>query len=283
MIDNEQDHAGLDTDVDDYNEQEEFVKSGKFDAIELEDIEEIAEDERKLETLKEQIGRGYAALCGLCKEPLEDADEEEDEEEDESEEHDATGSKDLLLIDQALALYEGDLPDLEMPKPKKVFVYDPDSDGDEKGDEDAEMNLSCRALFKKIKQASHPDKIMRFSAETKKDILQCFHDAKLFYEEEDLAALVTCYICVHLLRNEKFKITEPMWKLVKERHHAILSHMKHISELPYVKAIQAYYRGEKELAIKLFKAYLKKKKEEKDGDFDVSYDDFGDAFFEYDD
>lgn len=268
------------------DEPEEEYSETSEPEMTLADIEEIAEDEDKLAALKLKIERGYAALCALCAHPMEDDDEAEDDDEDEDAE--TSDSKELISLDKALKCVHTGL-DLSMPKKKKKKrVLDVDGKGrastkdDDDEDEDP-AEMSCRLLYKKIKQASHPDKIMRFSAETKKQILECFFNAKKYYAEEDVSALILCYIRVYLLRGEAFKITPKMYQLAKERHNAILHHMNYLAARPYIKAIEALYRGEKELAKRLFNAFLKKQKQEKVDDWDAAIDEDGEVYFEYDD
>jgi hypothetical protein len=265
-------------------EEEEYTAIPETEMT-LDDIQEIADDEDKLAALKLKIERGYAALCALCEHPMEDDDEAEDDDEDEDVE--TSDSKELISLDKALKCVHTGL-DLSMPKKKKkkrslsVDGTGRASTKDDLEDEDP-AEMSCRLLYKKIKQASHPDKIMRFSADIKKQILECFFNAKKYYAEEDVSALILCYIRVYLLRSEAFKITPKMYQLAKERHNAILHHMNYLAARPYIKAIEALYRGEKELAKRLFNAFLKKQKQEKVDDWDAAIDEDGEVYFEYDD
>lgn len=267
------------------DEKEEEYSETSEPEMTLDDIQEITDDEDKLAALKIKIERGYAALCALCAHPMEDDDEAEaDDDEDDAETSD---SKELISLDKALKCVHTGL-DLSMPKKKKkkrslsVDAGGRASTKDDAEDEDP-AEMSCRLLFKKIKQASHPDKIMRFSAEIKQQILECFFNSKKYYAEEDVSALILCYIRVYLLRGEAFKITPKMYQLAKERHNAILHHMNYLAARPYIKAIEALYRGEKELAKRLFNAFLKKQKQEKVDDWDAAIDEDGEVYFEYDD
>jgi len=265
--------------------EEEFTEIPETEMT-LDDIKDITDDEDKLAALKLKIERGYAALCALCSHSME-ADDDDDEDDDD-EDAETSDSKELISLDKALKCINTGL-DLSMPKKKKKKrVLDVDGtgkaatkDGLDEDEDPAEM--SCRLLYKKIKQASHPDKIMRFSAETKAQILDCFFNAKKYYAEEDVSALILCYIRVYLLRGEAFKITPKMYQLAKERHNAILHHMNYLASRPYIKAIEALYRGEKELAKRLFNAFLKKQKQEKVDDWDAAIDEDGEVYFEYDD
>lgn len=271
------------TGLPDVADEEEFVET-PVEEMTLADIQEIHDDDDKLKALKERIERGYAALCALCAHPMDDDDSDDDDEEEDDEE--TSDSKELISLDKALKCINNGL-DLSMPKKKKkkrslsVDGTGAASVGDDAEEDPAEM--SCRLLFKKIKQASHPDKIMKFSAKIKEQILECFHNAKTYYAEEDVSALILCYIRVYLLRGEAFKVTPKMYQLAKERHNAILHHMNFLAARPYIKAIEALYRGEKELAKRLFNAYLKAKAKERDDDFDAFTDEDGEVYFEYDD
>jgi hypothetical protein len=269
------------TGLPDVVDEEEYVELPETEMT-LKDLQEIAEDEDKLAALKLKIERGYAALCALCAHPMEDDDEAESDDDDEE----MSDSKELISLDKALKCVHTGL-DLSMPKKKKKKrSLSLDGKGGASTDEDADEDpaeMSCRLLFKKIKQASHPDKIMRFSADIKKEILECFFNAKTYYAEEDVSALILCYIRVYLLRGEAFKITPKMYQLAKERHNAILHHMNYLAARPYINAIEALYRGEKELAKRLFTAYLKKQKAEKAEEWDAFVDEDGEVYFEYDD
>ena len=234
--------------------------------ITLDDIEEIQRDDRTLKQLIVTIETGYSWLAAECKYAMggytgEDVESDDDEEEDDEETRDIKAvnriAKGLIVIDQPLAVTDCDVdtsfPGVEDDYFEETITFDgvESKKSDEKEDE-----IPIKTLYRMIKQASHPDKIMRFSAEQKKQILECFHESTEHMEDENMEALVFCFVRVFLIRGEPKRITYWLWKFVSERHNQIKHHMRYLNARPYMPAIKAWKRGDKELAIRCFKYYL---------------------------
>jgi hypothetical protein len=237
--------------------------------ITLDDIEEIQRDDRTLKQLIVTIETGYSWLAAECNYAMgghtgenEDVDIDDEEEDEETRDMKSVNriAKGLMVVDQPLAVTDYDGVDTSFPGIEDEFTGDDDSisfDGVEsKKSEEKEDEIPIKTLYRMIKQASHPDKIMRFSAEQKKQILECFHESTEHMEDENMEALVFCFVRVFLIRGEPKRITYWLWKFVSERHNQIKHHMRYLNARPYMPAIKAWKRGDKELAIRCFKYYL---------------------------
>lgn len=229
--------------------------------ITLRDFREMLHDDLVLRELMAAIETGYATLSALCAHQMgtkkgecaQFDDEDEDEDEEQMDEDIASLSKELMVIVQSKELMDAqNKPDTSAPEAGKDYIM---VDG-VKQEKDADNAIPIRTLFRMIKQASHPDKIMRFSAVQKKEILECFHTSKLHYEEKDYPALVLCFIHIFLIREEPKRITFWLWKYAKQRHIEILEHTRYLLGKPYIAAIQAYRSGDVKKAMTLFKEYL---------------------------
>lgn len=241
------------------------------------DLQEIRDDEAKLKELTSLVHTTYAQLCALCKLDYSTATQSDDDDEDDDEEElTLSASRELAIVGDMLQL-----KDISSGK-GLVHVSDLDEEDEDfqrmreaieaaaKRKQDAEDSIEfegtkstnndstvygMKDLFRMIRQASHPDKIMRFSANTKEKILQCFHDAKDHYADDNYPAMVLCYVEIFLLRGDPRPINYYIWKYAKERHEQILLNIRYIMQKPYMPAIQSYRQGNTKAAIILFKKY----------------------------
>jgi hypothetical protein len=249
------------------------------------DLQAIRDDEIQLKKLTDIVHTTYALLCALCRLDYSTMNKPDDDDDDDDDE-------DVIMSASRELIIAGDmseLSDLKMSLGKELAELENDAglydehefermrkaieermgtrterqaDDDDfiefegqkskKGDS---YSYSMKDLFRMIRQASHPDKIMRFSAETKSRILDCFHDAKEHYADDNYPAMVLCYIEIFLLRGDPRPINYYLWKYAKQRHIQIEANLKFIMEKPYMPAITAYRKGNVERAKKLFKEY----------------------------
>jgi hypothetical protein len=247
------------------------------------DLQEIRDDEAKLKELTTFVHTAYANLCALCRLDYSTMNQSDDDDDDEDEEE-MSASRELVALGDLL-----ELKDLSKSRELAIKTYREDEDGDddeeirimreaieaamgkrtkrEADDDDAiefegekitkgqSSAFSLRDLFRMIRQASHPDKIMRFSAVTKEKILECFHDAEMHYKDDNYPGLMLCYLEIFLLRNDPRPINYYVWKYVKLRHRQILAEMQFIMDKPYMPAIKLYKVGRMDAAKRVFKAY----------------------------
>lgn len=269
------------------------------------DLQQIRDDEEKLKKLTSLVHTTYATLCALCRldySTMNQDDGDEDEDEDD-EEITMSASRELVVVGDLAEL--SDLKSLVVRKSKNKGIdpYDFDDDEGQYDDEDLDrlraqihdaaqrrgaeaddedfivfegqkskkgdsICYGLKDLFRMVRQAAHPDKIMRFSAETKAKILECFHDAKEHYADENYPAMVLCYIEIFLLRGDPRPINYFLWKYAKQRHAQIEANLRYIMEKPYMPAITSYRNGNIERAKKQFKAYWASQQDDPMDDMD---------------
>lgn len=233
------------------------------------DLQEIRDDEIKLKEITNIVHTTYAQLCALCKLDYSKMEQGDDDDEDDEDEANMSACRELVIAGDLL-----ELKDLSMSK-GLMNPEDMDLDLDEEmrkiraGQEENESIIfegvesskddaatySMKDLFRMIRQASHPDKIMRFSSTTKAKILECFHDAKEHYADDNYPAMVLCYIEIFLLRGDPRPINYYIWKYAKLRHKQIKANIEYIMAKPYMPAITAYRKGNISTAVSLFKIY----------------------------
>lgn len=238
------------------------------------DLQEIRDDEAQLKELTNVVHTSYAQLCALCRldySTMEQGNEEDDEEEEMS------ASRELVAVGDLLELKDmsnrkdlaiSDESDEELNRLRenieKEMGYRTERQADDedfvefegvKSTKADSMTYSIKDLFRMIRQAAHPDKIMRFSATTKEKIIECFHDAKEHFNDDNYPAMVLCYVEIYLLRNDPRPMNYYIWKYVKLRHRQIQQNMQYIMDKPYMPAIQLYRKGKIEMAKRVFKAY----------------------------
>lgn len=252
-----------------------------MEIITLADLRAMIKAEKDLKDLKSTIDTAYTALCALCNEPIDNHTDDDDEEDDEpgikmsdcrALVHYVSKSTDVALFiemsdstDLALADDEFDEDFYLQPPPEKVCINGVVTDEDD-------PIVPSRQLFKMIRQASHPDKLMRYSADDKQAILDCFYDAKRFYEEDDYAGLTFCYVKIFVIKKETRKINLRMWRFLKQRNREVLLHSQFLLGRDYMPAIWAFQKGEIEMAKRLFRQYLKHGKPDDFDDMDCFID-----------
>lgn len=256
------------------------------------DLQKIRDAEAQLKSLSALVHTTYATLCALCRLDYSTMNQEsDDDDEEDDEEVVMSASRELVIAGDMAELSDLKALTARRSKSKEIdpYNFDDEDDGLYDADEFAKMRAAIEArmgtrntreddddfivfegqkskkgdsysysmkdLFRLVRQASHPDKIMRFSAETKAKIIDCFHDAKEHFADENYPAMVLCYIEIFLLRGDPRPINYYLWKYAKMRHFQIEANLKYIMEKPYMPAITAYRNGRIEQAKKMFKAY----------------------------
>lgn len=121
---------------------------------------------------------------------------------------------------------------------------------------DAAIVESCRAYAKKIAQLTHPDKLMRFSAQTKAELLEVFHQSHKDLYDNNRAGLIYGYIHVRILRGESHKVPEELYSHVEDEYNWTSNQMQFILRQKFIPAVNAYCDGQQAMAKVLFKQYI---------------------------
>lgn len=239
------------------------------------DLQEIRDDEIKLKEITGIVHTTYAQLCALCRvdystmKPSEDDDDEDDEEATMSACRELVIAGDLLeLKDLSMSkgLMNPEDMDLDLDEEMRKIRAGQEAHANKQKEDsitfegvesskDDSQTYSMKDLFRMVRQASHPDKIMRFSATTKEKIINCFHECKEHYADDNYPAMVLCYVEIFLLRSDPRPINHFIWKYVKIRHKQIKANIEFIMAKPYMPAITAYRKGQIKAACVLFKQY----------------------------
>lgn len=226
--------------------------------INIEDLDQIRRDENTLNELIAVIEEGYSYLAGKCAYAMGGVHDDEDEDEDDEIEFVDNLARGLMPLEKQVITSDETDVDTDMPEDNDDIIFF-DGEKSSKKESLAKDVIPIKTLYRLIKQASHPDKIMRFSAVQKKEILDCFHESTTHMEDENLQALVFCYVRLFLIRQEPKRITYWLWQYVSERHIQILRHFNYLMARPFMDAIRAWKNGDEELAIRAFQYYLKHK------------------------
>lgn len=239
----------------------------------FDDIQNIRDDELELKEITSIVHTTYAILCSLAK--IDYASMKPEDEEDEEEEENLSASRELIAVGDLLELNHlsscknlANPDDTDFDLEEEMRKIRAGQDAKDKADDEEFIEIegvrhtkkdsqtfSLKDLFRMIRQASHPDKIMRFSAGTKEKILECFHDAKEHYADDNYPALMLCYVEIFLLRNDPRVINYYVWQYIKLRHIQIKTNIKFIMDKPYMPAIMAYRKGQIKAAVILFRNY----------------------------
>lgn len=237
--------------------------------ISLDKFEEIKTDEANIHRFIAMLEHGYSWLSARCMHALggvgDGIYEDEENESDFPEETEA--DKDLAPDDMRRTIIKAKIEALDDFDPRKFEdpdYFDEPIEFDEfNPDEPAPFKEptdeapAIADLYRKIKQLSHPDKIMRFSVADKVLIVEIFHESTEFMEDDNLEALVFCYAKLLIIRHEPHRIPDYVEEFIRKRHTQILRHMAFLMEKPFTEAILAWRDGNEAWAIVLFKRYLK--------------------------
>jgi hypothetical protein len=229
-------------------------------------LEEIRQDEDNLNRFIELLEQGYSFLSAKCEHALggiQDEEPEDDEEEETEPEFDIAEPnltrKDIVLR-KAEDLTAFDRDDNEYFETEEV-VLDPDGEN-EPVKKVKHKEVDIKELYRMIKQLSHPDKLMKYSAEQKQQIIAIFHESTEFMDDDNLEALVFSYVKLRIARNEPHKIPDYIEAYVRERHKQILRHGAFLMQKPFTPAILEWRDGNVAYAVILFRRYLIEKKKE---------------------
>jgi hypothetical protein len=239
--------------------------------ISLDKFEEIKTDEENLHKFIAMLEHGYSYLSAKCMHALGGVGDGTEEDDDSEEEVDADMDlpPDDMRRDIILAKI-GALDDFDPNKNRRddneyfeEIEYDPNNPN-EPVKKKEQQTIAIDELYRMIKQLSHPDKIMKFSAEDKQKIIAIFHESTEFMEDDNLEALVFSYVKLRIIRHEPHKIPDYIESFMRERHSQILRHMAFLMQKPFTEAILAWRDGNEAWAIVLFKRYLKEEARERE-------------------
>lgn len=128
---------------------------------------------------------------------------------------------------------------------------------------DAATMEACKTYAKKIAQLTHPDKIMRFSAVTKAQLLDVFHDSQADLASFNYAGIVYGYIHVRILRGESRHVPSELFDAVEAEYEWVTQQIQFIFKQPFVPAANAYCDGKIPLARMLFMEYIEQVRKER--------------------
>jgi hypothetical protein len=235
--------------------------------ISLKKFEEIKTDEENLHKFIEMLEHGYSWLSAQCEHALGGMGDGIEEDGDDEEEVDA--DMDLPPEDMRRGIIKAKIAALDDFDPNKnrrddneyfeeEIEYDPNNPNEPvRKKKEEEQTIAIDEIYRMIKQLSHPDKIMRFSAADKQKIVAIFHESTEFMEDDNLEALVFSYVKLRIFRHEPHKIPDYIESFMRKRHSQILRHMAFLMEKPFTPAILEWRDGNEAWAIILFKRYLK--------------------------
>lgn len=197
-------------------------------------ITRVTNARRDLKKLRTMVEQCYAILCKITgwnpKEGLTD----EEAEAQTMQQVDMSSSKELVK------LLDDDLLNL---KSAQSTV-------------DAATKEACKTYAKKIAQLTHTDKIMRFSAVTKAQLLEIFHDSQDDLADFNYSGLVYAYIHVRILRGESRHVPSELFDAVEAEYEWVNKQIQYIFKQPFVPAANAYCDGKIPLARMLFMEYI---------------------------
>lgn len=241
--------------------------------ISLEKFDEIKTDEANLTKFIAMLEHGYSWLSAKCMHALGGVGDGTEEEEDESDFPEETeADMDLPPDDMRRVIVQAKISALDDFDPNKGRSFNDDDEELEFFEENEPKPKkepmdevpAMQELYRMIKQLSHPDKIMRFSAADKQLILDIFHESTEFMEDENLEALVFSYAKLLIIRHEPHRIPNYVEDFIRKRHSQILRHMAFLMQKPFTPAILEWRDGNEAWAIVLFKRYLKEEAREKE-------------------
>lgn len=238
--------------------------------ISREKFDEICADETNLTKFIAMLEHGYSWLSAKCQHALggvNDGTEEEDEEE----EGEVDAEMDLPPEDMRRAIIKAKASALDDFDPSKSrehgseedleFIENNPNEPERKAEQ---LTVAIGDMYRMIKQLSHPDKLLKYSAVDKQKILDIFHESTEFMEDENLEALVFSYVKLRIIRHEPHKIPEYIESYVRTRHSQILRHMAFLMQKPFTPAILEWRDGNEAWAVILFKRYLKEESRKSD-------------------
>lgn len=252
--------------------------------ISLEKFEEIKTDEANLTGFIAMLEHGYSWLSAKCMHALGGVGDGTEEEDDADFPEETDADMDLPADDMRRTIVLAKISALDDFDPNKGQQFD-----DEEALEFFEENEpkpkkaptdevpAITELYRMIKQLSHPDKIMRFSAADKQLILEIFHESTEFMEDENLEALVFSYAKLLIIRHEPHRIPDYVEDFIRKRHSQILRHMAFLMQKPFTSAILEWRDGNEAWAIVLFKRYLKE--EARQRELNKNYEQNDDEYF----
>lgn len=215
-------------------------------------VDKTAAARENLERMRDLTTQCFAILCKLCSWNPNEADANQFSSPDASED-DCTEPHSAAHAD----------PQPDDPSSKALVVVAPQPELEYIGDgvvsesvSYEEMKNSCKMYARKIAQLTHPDKIMRFSAKAKAEMLAIFHQSKIDLEEMNRYGLIYGYIRVRAIRGELDRVPPELIELVENEYRWVVRQINHILGLPYMSAVSAYCEGNHHRAVMLFKRFI---------------------------
>lgn len=125
--------------------------------------------------------------------------------------------------------------------------------------EHKQVTKECRLYYKKIAQLTHPDKLMRFSAKDKVQLIAILHQAKEDLVSGNISALIFHYMHVRHIRGELHKVDQKLLEHAHRQFQWLNAQLKHLLSLPFIPAVEAYASGNIQWAKILFTNFISEK------------------------
>ena len=234
-------------------------------------VEEYIEAEHQFKRMSDLVEQTMAKLAQLCELRVVD-DEETPDDDDDGDFFDTSAEK-----DHARTKYDGTVVDWENGEDQKLQVpailsglpavesddsddFDQPSGFTQSSNKAVEFPETAKSLYKKVAQKAHPDRLMRFSATAKQNIVDEYHEAQKSYESSNVPRLALCLVKVMYYRNDSYRLLQH--KAVYENVvygylNFILDATREITSAPYMRAINLYQMGHERDAVLEFKRYMR--------------------------
>lgn len=116
--------------------------------------------------------------------------------------------------------------------------------------------FTLRQVFRKINQLCHPDKCKRFSYEDTKRLRQCFDEAQVAYQQDDLDKLELIFVRVCYLRDEPSRLSDNIIKSLNKRRMELAQEMHAVSQHKVYMTLQYHINHQYLYAKSYFSAFL---------------------------
>lgn len=207
-------------------------------------ITRITDARRDLGRMRSMVERCFAILCSLTSWNPKEGLTEEELADLETKPHDPS------YVSQSRELVKLRDEDLEDARKARATV-------------DAATIETCKAYAKKIAQLTHPDKIMRFSAHTKAQLLDLFHHSHEDLADNNHAGLVYAYVHIRILRGESRHVDPALFDVMEAEYNWLNQQIQFILKQKYIPAANAYCDGKIPIAKVLFLEYIEKVRAER--------------------
>lgn len=129
---------------------------------------------------------------------------------------------------------------------------------DDMGEEiDVEQNdKQCKLLFRKISNATHPDKVMRYSSEIRLRLRDLFIESKEIYKNRNQDVLIAMYIRVMLVRGEQHKLDPKILEGLQRQHQVLVNHLNALAAHSLYAVLTFHHRKQIDNAKQVFSKFL---------------------------